>query len=47
MNENSPMKEDFSINKAYQILFSIINSSILTRSNNLYTLTPFSSIKFR
>lgn len=35
------MGEDFQINKAYQILFSIINSSISSRSINLYTLTPF------
>ena len=34
------MNEDYPINRAYQILFSIINSSYLSKSINFYTLTP-------
>ena len=41
MDEDFPMEEDFPINKAYQVIFSIINSSFLSKSINFYTLTPF------
>mgnify|MGYP001500033017 CR=1 FL=1 len=35
------MNEYLPINKAYQIIFSIINSSFLNTTTNLYSLTPF------